>query len=101
MSQQEYLCNMNDEPDIRAVINEMKEFDKYASERFRFIKKEAEGLKDQKDSLWRKLEAVLVDKKLVPEKNNLEYRFNDKGQVFCREIESPSGIEALISQLFD
>lgn len=98
-TQEEYVCNYNDDPDLKPAFEKLAEFMEHSSQRIQFMKKEAEALNDERNKLWRACDELLQDKGYVPKGQYL--RFNEKGQIFSKPKEERSALEEILHHIFD
>lgn len=101
MSQDKYLCNVNDDTELKAAYDNIMEQGTRAKERMKFMKKEVEALDAEKKACWANLERILEGRNLLDKNIEWAIWFNDEGQVFCKEHDEHEGLPSFLRGMLD
>ena len=100
MSQEEYVCNYNDNDEIQKRFEILDDHLTHMEERRKFMEKEMKDLFEKKKRLWESAEAELQRAGLVDNPSKKAIWYNKKGQVFMKDRDDEHPLAGLLGGLF-
>lgn len=85
MSQEEYVCNYNDNEELKKAFEILDDHLTQMEERRKFMEKELRDLMEKKKRCWERAEAALQKGGFVDNPSKKAIWYNRKGQVFMKD----------------